>query len=203
MLLHLPISSSMAAESRAVYSQEGPIADVFCDGRTINQQFDALSDPNIAKTQAAIDSQSNFRSEIKQKMNSTENHATYIDVDIEKGMVDASKANCGDETSGNLKVDDSSLARVMQREITSQLLGKLMQLFMNNSIELPKLFSREKSMNEKCYDMATGRLRKYKRSASFNSRKVVLLFSILSSMGTLVLIFLTLRVRQIAESGTI
>ncbi|RAL43961.1 hypothetical protein DM860_014098 [Cuscuta australis] len=203
MLLHIRISPSMAAESRAVYSQEGPIAVVFCDGRTINQQFDALSDPNVAKTQAAIDYQSNCRSQIKQKMNSTENHAMYIDVDIEKGKLEASKASCIDETSGNLKVDDSSLARVMQREITSQLGGKLMQLFMNSSIELPKLISREKSMNEKCYDMATSRLRKYKRSASFNSRKVVLLFSILSSMGTLVLIYLTLRVRQIAEGGTI
>ncbi|CAH9070298.1 unnamed protein product [Cuscuta epithymum] len=192
----------MAADSSVDYSQEGPINDTFHDGDPMNPQFGTLSCPKVEKASAAIDAQSNCRSQIKQKMNNAENHATRIDIDIEKGKLEGPKAEFCDEISGKLKMDDS-LARMLHREITSMLGGKLMQLLMNNSFELPKLFSRDKSMNERCYDMATNRLRKYKRSASFSSRRVVLLFSILSSMGTLVLIYLTLRVRQIAESGNI
>nr|GMC59596.1 uncharacterized protein LOC109180602 isoform X3 [Ipomoea batatas] len=176
------------------YSQEAPIVTVFPDGGTINQQFEPVLDPNLAKNTVPVDTQSNCRSHIKQKMNNTENYATYVDVDIEKGKLEVPKAKCADETAGSLKMEDS-LVRILQREITSQLGGKFMQLLMNNSLELPKLISRDKCVNEKSYDMSTNRLRKYKRSASFNSRRVVLLFSILSSMGTLVLIYLTLRVK--------
>ncbi|RID77149.1 hypothetical protein BRARA_A00079 [Brassica rapa] len=43
--------------------------------------------------------------------------------------------------------------------------------------------------------------RRYKRAASFDSRKIVILFSILSSVGTLILIYLTLRVRQNGDNS--
>lgn len=89
------------------YSQEAPIVTVFPDGGTINQQFEPLSDPNLAKNTVPIDAQSNCRSHIKQKMNNTENYATYVDVDIEKGKLEVPKAKCADETAGNLKMDDS------------------------------------------------------------------------------------------------
>ncbi|KAL7584376.1 uncharacterized protein LOC111903851 isoform X1 [Lactuca sativa] len=61
-------------------------------------------------------------------------------------------------------------------------------LLMNHNLILPKFSIRE-----------APRMRKYKRSSSFNSRKVLLLFSVLSSLGTIILIYLTLRVKQIGD----
>ncbi|KFK32826.1 hypothetical protein AALP_AA6G292400 [Arabis alpina] len=54
----------------------------------------------------------------------------------------------------------------------------------------------DKSVAERYHDAAANRWRKYKRAASFDSRKIVILFSILSSVGTMILIYLTLRVKQ-------
>ncbi|KAL2991164.1 hypothetical protein AAZX31_11G244900 [Glycine max] len=71
--------------------------------------------------------------------------------------------------------------------------GKLMQSLVN--VGNP----RDKAVSEKLHDLPSNRWRRYKRAASFDSRKVALLFSILSSFGTLVLIYLTLRVRQRAD----
>ncbi|KAG2240577.1 hypothetical protein Bca52824_090541 [Brassica carinata] len=55
----------------------------------------------------------------------------------------------------------------------------------------------DKAISERCHDAPTNRWRRYKRAASFDSRKIVIIFSILSSVGTLILIYLTLRVRLI------
>ncbi|XP_018451161.1 uncharacterized protein LOC108822546 isoform X2 [Raphanus sativus] len=55
----------------------------------------------------------------------------------------------------------------------------------------------DKAISERWHDAPTNRWRRYKRAASFDSRKIVILFSILSSVGTLILIYLTLRVRLI------
>ncbi|KAL6523681.1 hypothetical protein OROGR_017284 [Orobanche gracilis] len=90
----------------------------------------------------------------------------------------------------------------LPREICLQIGGKLMQLLMNHGTELPKFTSRDRFVTERVNDMPNNRSRKFKRSASFNSRRVVLLFSVLSSMGTIVLIYLTLRVRlQISDAS--
>ncbi|VVB03843.1 unnamed protein product [Arabis nemorensis] len=59
------------------------------------------------------------------------------------------------------------------------------------------------SETERCHDAPTNRWRKYKRAASFDSRKIVILFSILSSVGTLILIYLTLRVKQNGDDNKI
>ncbi|KAH7565725.1 hypothetical protein JRO89_XS08G0006200 [Xanthoceras sorbifolium] len=58
----------------------------------------------------------------------------------------------------------------------------------------------DKSLTERIHDAPINRWRRYRRAASFDSRKVVILFSVLSSLGTLVLIYLTLRVRQNGDS---
>ncbi|XP_073157242.1 uncharacterized protein [Henckelia pumila] len=124
-----------------------------------------------------------------------------LDADIEKGTTEIPNSN--KDTAGNLKSDDP-LARILPTEICLQIGGKFMQFLVNHGPELPKFTSRDKFLTERVHDMSSNRARKYKRSASFNSRRVLLLFSVLSSMGTIILIYLTLRVRQIGDrSGNV
>ncbi|XP_076954942.1 uncharacterized protein LOC143629578 isoform X2 [Bidens hawaiensis] len=102
------------------------------------------------------------------------------DVDIEKG-----KSGSNEESVGNLKNEEGHM-------ISFEMGGKYMQFLMNHSLILPKFSTRGEAP----------RMRKYKRTASFNSRKVALMFSLLSSLGTIILIYLTLRVRQMSDSST-
>lgn len=118
-----------------------------------------------------------------------------LDVDIEKGKLETQS---NEETLGNLK-NEEVLTKSLQKQISFDMGGKYMQLLMNHSLMLSKFSTRDKSATEKLLDAP--RSRKYKRAASFNSRKVVLLFSLLSSLGTMILIYLTLRVRQIADGS--
>ncbi|WZZ75831.1 hypothetical protein YC2023_087201 [Brassica napus] len=71
---------------------------------------------------------------------------------------------------------------------------KLLQV---SNLSVVKALSIHKAISERCHDAPTNRWRRYKRAASFDSRKIVIIFSILSSVGTLILIYLTLRVRLI------
>ncbi|KAJ8543681.1 hypothetical protein K7X08_025299 [Anisodus acutangulus] len=153
-----------------------------------------LSNLNLVKTPISMDVQSNGGNHANLQNDSADVYGSYcLALDIEKGKLEASKSS--DEMSGNIKTDDC-ISRMFQREISSLMGGKFMQLLMNNSFELPKFACKDKFLTEKVYDTPSNRLRKYKRSASFNSRRVVLLFSFLSSMGTIILIYLTLRVRM-------
>ncbi|XP_076904177.1 uncharacterized protein LOC143559521 isoform X2 [Bidens hawaiensis] len=102
------------------------------------------------------------------------------DVDIEKG-----KSGSNKESVGNLKNEEEHM-------ISFEMGGKYMQFLMNHSLILPKFSTRGEAP----------RMRKYKRTPSFNSRKVALMFSLLSSLGTIILIYLTLRVRQMDDSST-
>ncbi|XAR62286.1 hypothetical protein NMG60_11016993 [Bertholletia excelsa] len=72
---------------------------------------------------------------------------------------------------------------------------KFMKLLVNGSFVLPKFTSTDKSACERVHDTPNNRIRKYKCTTSFNSRRVVPFFSVLSSMGTMVLIYMTLRGR--------
>nr|XP_009786871.1 PREDICTED: uncharacterized protein LOC104234920 isoform X2 [Nicotiana sylvestris]XP_016503047.1 PREDICTED: uncharacterized protein LOC107821153 isoform X2 [Nicotiana tabacum] len=133
-----------------------------------------LSNLNFVKTPISMDAESNGRNHANLKNGSTDVDGSYIlDIDTEKGKSEAPKSI--QEMGGNVKTDDC-IARMLQREIAS-LMG-------------------DKCLTEKVYDASSNKLRKYKRSASFNSRRIVLLFSFLSSMGTIILIYLTLRVRM-------
>ncbi|XP_058006307.1 uncharacterized protein LOC110634672 isoform X2 [Hevea brasiliensis] len=119
-----------------------------------------------------------------------------VDIDIEMKNFEKKKSN--NEAVGSIK-SEGLLTGVLQRQASLKTCGRLMQLFTNHGSTLLKLISKDKSFNERVYDTPNNRWRKYKRAASFDSRKVVLLFSILSSLGTLILIYLTLRVRQTAD----
>ncbi|TYJ10614.1 hypothetical protein E1A91_A11G219200v1 [Gossypium mustelinum] len=135
-----------------------------------------LEVPFSSKNQMCLDEQLSCQNCIDLKVDSEDAYSSCIlDINIEKETPDLLKSN--DETVGNSKSEGvvTHLQKVLQRQASLNV---------------------EKSSNERVHDAPSNRWRRYKRAASFDSRKIVLLFSILSSVGTLILIYLTLRVRQ-------
>ncbi|XP_021752284.1 uncharacterized protein LOC110717812 [Chenopodium quinoa] len=119
-----------------------------------------------------------------------------VTVDIEKGANDVSKID--QETCGSIKTE-ISLTKPLRRQNSIQTGGESIPPLMNHILMLLKFNAKDRQPMEKAHDATHNRWRKYKRPGLFDSRRIVLLFSILSSMGTIVLIFLTLRVRQVSE----
>ncbi|GLU13114.1 hypothetical protein SLE2022_297600 [Rubroshorea leprosula] len=103
---------------------------------------------------------------------------SILNVNVEKESSEILKSN--DEMVGSTKSEGimTHFQKVLQRQAS---------------------LNTDKSLTERVHDAPTNRWKRYKRAASFDSRKVVILFSILSSVGTLILIYLTLRVRQTAD----
>lgn len=153
-----------------------------------------LEVPNTVRCKMYLDYQSSGPKLSQEKMGNLDAYAPVSDADIEMGEIELPKTSIGVGESARV---DNANTKVLHREVSFKIGGKILQLLMNQSLDLPKSASRDKSMGEKVYDTFTNRSRKYKRSASFNSRRVVLLFSFLSIMGTMILIYLTLRVRQL------
>ncbi|XP_058086266.1 uncharacterized protein LOC131233524 isoform X2 [Magnolia sinica] len=120
-----------------------------------------------------------------------------VGVEIQDGCLQTPKIN--DETVGSPMRSEAPLNSALSIKGSLQLGGKMMQFLMDHSATLLRCTSRDKCNNEKGYDTSNNKWRRYKRSASFNSRRIVLFSSILSSMGTMVLIYLTLRVKQISD----
>ncbi|GJV03949.1 hypothetical protein Tco_1337518 [Tanacetum coccineum] len=105
------------------------------------------------------------------------------DVDIEKG------------DSETLRY--ASFFCKLKKQISFEMGGKCMQLLNNRS--LTKFSTRGKTAAGKALEALKMRNYNYKHIGSFNPRKVALLFSALSSLGAIVLICLTLRVKQIGD----
>ncbi|GJS48563.1 hypothetical protein Tco_0598684 [Tanacetum coccineum] len=116
-----------------------------------------------------------IQSSLDAQMMMVENAAAYSectekDADIEKGKSQTPSTN--EETLGDLKNEEeqmfdllTALQKSLQKQISFEMGGKCMQL--------PKFSTRAEKVLE------APRMRKYKRTASFNSRKVALLFSVL------------------------
>lgn len=118
-------------------------------------------------------------------------------IDIEKGASDFPK-KINQETTGSIKTEMASM-KLLRRQNSLQTGPESIPPLVNHILMLLKFDPKEKQAIERAHDAARNKWRKYKRAASFDSRQIVLLFSILSSMGTIVLIFLTLRVRQVSD----
>ncbi|EOX92104.1 hypothetical protein QUC31_003459 [Theobroma cacao] len=134
-----------------------------------------LEVPFSSKNQMCLDAQLSCQNCIDLKVDTEDDYSSCIlDINIEKENSDILKSS--NETVGNTKSEGvvTHLQKVLQRQASLV----------------------DKSSTERVHDAPTNRWRRYKRAASFDSRKIVLLFSILSSVGTLILIYLTLRVRQ-------
>ncbi|XP_020212341.1 uncharacterized protein LOC109796901 [Cajanus cajan] len=149
-----------------------------------------LEVPNQAKSPMCIDGHINCQNCIDFQMKSEDVYTQCI-IDMPSVNGNSVSPESYEEAVESFKTGNSPKS-VLWRE-SSFKGGKLMQNLVNVSNP------RDKPVSEKLHDLPSNRWRRYKRAASFDSRKVALLFSILSSFGTLVLIYLTLRVRQRAD----
>ncbi|XP_057970540.1 uncharacterized protein LOC131159545 [Malania oleifera] len=169
-----------------------------CESQLALSSF--LEVPIPLSSQTCLDAQLNCQNCISLQMESADPFSSCIvAVDIEAGNLEKPKAS--DETPGNSNFEDAfnQLHRAVRRHISLQIGGKVMQLLISHGLMVLKFMSRDKPVTETVHETPNNKWRKYKRTASFDSRKIVLLFSALSSMGTMVLIYLTLRVRQTGD----
>ncbi|PWA51193.1 hypothetical protein CTI12_AA463750 [Artemisia annua] len=109
------------------------------------------------------------------------------EVDIEKGKLETRRFN--NETLRNLKNEEEH-----KKHMSFEMGGKCMNLLMNHSLILPKFSPRDNSTIKKVLEPP--RMRKHKHT-SFGPRNIALLSSLVSCLGTTILIYLTLKVKQI------
>ncbi|GAB4848694.1 hypothetical protein Ancab_003419 [Ancistrocladus abbreviatus] len=143
----------------------------------------------IQRSQMCLDAKVN-------RQNSTDLGKDTVNLDIEKGNSGTRKIN--EETGGSIQTE-IALTKALRRQNSLQPGGGYVPPLMNHILMLLNFDPKDKTTTEKAHDAANNKWRKYKRAASFDSRQIVLLFSVLSSMGTIVLIYLTLRARQVAD----
>lgn len=147
--------------------------------------------PNQAKGATCLDAHTNCQNCIDFEMKS-EDMYSQCTIDIPNVNGNSVSPESYEEGVESFKTGNSPTS-VLWRESSLKAGAKLTQSLVNLSNP------RDKPVTEKLHDLPSNKWRRYKRSTSFDSRKVALLFSILSSLGTLVLIYLTLRVRQRAD----
>ncbi|OIT40012.1 hypothetical protein A4A49_17467 [Nicotiana attenuata] len=129
-------------------SQETTNAAVLSDKGVITAPCESyinllsLSSPSSVKIPFSMDALSSFQNNDNLKNDSADVYSTYIlNIDIEKGKPEALQST--EEMGGNVITEDS-LAIMLQKEITSQMGGKLIQFLMNHNFELPKFTIKDK-----------------------------------------------------------
>ncbi|CAI8598217.1 unnamed protein product [Vicia faba] len=147
--------------------------------------------PSQAKSGMCLDTHINCQNNIDFQMKSKDIYTQCI-IDIPTVNGNSISPESYEEGVESFKTGNSPTS-VLCRESSLKVGAKLMQSLA--SFNNP----RDKPVTEKLHDLPSNKWRRYKRSTSFDSRKVALLFSVLSSLGTLVLIYMTLRVRQKAD----
>ncbi|PIA52162.1 hypothetical protein AQUCO_01000205v1 [Aquilegia coerulea] len=192
----------MAVSSREeVQGQDAYNISIESEKENVNPQYLACLNfheaPKPNENQECADSQWDSKNCTILQIGSEDRYCPCdVATDVKKELSET--PSTGDRTIASLTRTESSLSRTPRGKISLQIGEKIMQLLMNDSNMLVKCTSGDK-LAERVPDTPNSRWRRYKRAASFDSRKVVLLFSILSSFGTLVLIYLTLRVKQIDD----
>ncbi|CAK7334647.1 unnamed protein product [Dovyalis caffra] len=133
--------------------------------------------PLPPKKQMCLDAQFSCQNFIDLQMESTDSCSPcVVDIDIE--METIAKPKSGDITVGSIKNEDL-VTGVVQRQANLKTCERFMQLLTNHLSSLLKLISKDKSFAERVHDTPNNRWRRYKRASSFDSRKIVLLFSII------------------------
>ncbi|KAK8606976.1 hypothetical protein V6N13_052728 [Hibiscus sabdariffa] len=138
-----------------------------------------LEVPFSSKNQMCLDAPLSCQNCIDLKVDGEDGYSSCIlDINIEKETPDILKSS--DETVGNLKSEGvaTHLQKVLQRQ------ASLIAGYTSAPAEFVMLLKlsfmlTDKSSTERVHDAPTNRWRRYKRVASFDSRKIVLLFSIL------------------------
>ncbi|GAB2229733.1 hypothetical protein Droror1_Dr00013985 [Drosera rotundifolia] len=152
----------------------------------------------VQESQMCLDAHLNFQNAVDSGKDGATKYSPYmVYVDVEKGNSGTCKIN--EETGGRIKTE-IALTKALRRQNSLQTSSTPVAPLMNHILMLLNFDDKDKSTCEKPHDTPT-KWRKYKRAASFDSRQIVLLFSVLSSMGTIVLIYLTLRYRQVGDGA--
>lgn len=149
-----------------------------------------------SESQLCLDVHQNCENYIDLKIESAHNSSSQRDTEFTEKSLEAPKI--ADDNFKPMRADSVPNAALLKKS-SMQVGGKIMQFLVDCSLMLLKYTSRDKCMNERGLESTNNKFQRYKRSTSFNSRKIVLFSSILSSMGTMVLIYLTLRVKQISD----
>ncbi|KAL5556040.1 hypothetical protein UlMin_038276 [Ulmus minor] len=184
-----PLDSSHAQDvySISVLPQEGN--HLQCASQVTFLRFLEVPDP--ANDQTCDDAQLNCHNCIDLQMNTADAYSSCVlDINVEKESLLANEST--EEPAESLKSETVPIhsQKVLRRQASLGVGGKLIELLMDYGT------SKDKTGAERVHEAPNNPLRRCRRTASFDSRKIVLLFSILSSLGTLVLIILTLKVRQ-------
>ncbi|XP_022929551.1 uncharacterized protein LOC111436086 [Cucurbita moschata] len=203
-----PFQNSLAHDSSSFLSTEGFDNSPECDPHLAFLSFLEVTHPT--KTRMSLetsDTRLTCQNVIDIHVNAGDACSSCIvNIDIDKDKLDKLKTSKSYEGSFESLRTESTLVRiekVLQRQSSLKMGAKLMQYLLDHGLMLLKFSSKEKSGIERAQDASNNRWRKYKRSASFDSRKIVVLFSVLSSLGTLILIYLTLRVKQQGGDGPV
>ncbi|EXB29450.1 hypothetical protein L484_022121 [Morus notabilis] len=157
-----------------------------------------LEVPNPPIDQVCMDAELNCQNCIDFQMTSADTYSScVVDIDMERESLQVPESN--EKTVEILKTESAPihLQKALRRQASINVGEKLIQLLVNYGTTSPR------DKTDRVHEVTNNHWRRYKRATSFDSRKIVLLFSILSSVGTLVLIYLTLKVRQQIADGII
>ncbi|XP_028803052.1 uncharacterized protein LOC114758183 isoform X2 [Neltuma alba] len=175
--LYQPLSSSPGQDVYSVSLLSKDVDDAHCASPPTFLSI--LEVPNQSKDPICLDAQLDCQNCFDFRVESEEGYSPCI-IDMPSGNENSVSSQSYEEGVESLK-SENLLSRLFWRQANFKSSG------------------RDKSVTEKVHDMPNNKCRRLKRSASFDSRKVAFLFSILSSLGSLVLIYLTLRIRQKAK----
>lgn len=179
----------------SVMPEEESPTSLQCESDITFLSFLKVSDPLKSQMPFDVDHLSCHNS-IELQIQSPDSYAqSDIDKDIEKVNLETPQTGDGNLRSLKHEGATANLRKTLHRQNSLRLGGKFLQILINHCLMLLKFNPTEKAVTERVHDTPNNRWRKYKRAAPFDSRKIVLLFSILSIVGTMVLIYLTLRVR--------
>ncbi|KAF7834296.1 putative plant/T5J17-70 protein [Senna tora] len=167
--LYQPLHSSLGQDlySISVLPEEGEKADCASSLAFLS----ILEVPDQSKSLTSLDSHINCQSCIDFQMKSEELCSSCaIDIPSETGNAISPESY---EDGGESFKTKNFLTKVLRRQASLKLGGGLMQILMNLTT------SKDKLITEKVQDIPSVKWRRCKRAASFDSRKVAILFSIL------------------------
>ncbi|KAK4264916.1 hypothetical protein QN277_026032 [Acacia crassicarpa] len=177
-VLYQPLSGSLGQDVYSISVLSKDVDDAHCASPPAF--LSVLEVPNQSKGPICVDAHLNCQNCFDFGMESQEGYSPCI-IDMPSGNENSISPQSNEEGVESFKTKNL-LAKLFWRQASFKFSGK------------------DKSVAEKVHDMPNNKCRRLKRSASFDSRKVAFLFSILSSLGSLVLIYLTLRIWHKGEN---
>ncbi|XP_068638693.1 uncharacterized protein [Aristolochia californica] len=172
-------------------------------GNTIQQiqsplaVFRLLGVPSLTKSQICLDDPFHIRHDIDLQIENGDKFSSCgVGIDIRDEPWQTAKTK--DEHLGSSYRTDGAPKRILLRKSSLQKGVRVMQFLLDQSSVLLRCSSKDKTNNSRAVEAPGYHWRRNKHSL-IDSRKIALFFSILSSMGTMILIYLTLRIKHISD----